>query len=42
MIYTNGIHECNECIPGETTYFMTVERRPTWAYEQRDELVTLQ
>ena len=24
------------------TYFMTVMLRPTWAYEQRDKLITLQ
>jgi len=42
----SGIHKCNECIPRDTvvqpTYFMTVVLGPTWAYEQRDKLVTLQ
>jgi len=42
-IVSRGIHEC---IPRETmvlpSYFMTVMLRPTWTYEQRDQLVTLQ
>jgi len=31
---------CDDCIP-RCTYFMTVVLRPTWAYEQRDKLLTL-